>query len=104
MTDFERTRNRHYAAKLWGIDLKRLKGQAFESFFMIHSVDVTMFRRIFLSLMKCCASFSAIVLIFVAAADSRGADKIRIGYGALTVHYAPIWVAGDAQLYRKNGL
>jgi len=71
---------------------------------MIHAVDVIRFRRTFLSLMKCCAALSAIVLIFAAAADSRGADKIRIGYGSLTVHYAPIWVASDAQLYRKNSL
>ena len=48
--------------------------------------------------------FLALFLSWAVAADLRGADKIRVGYGALTVHYAPIWVAGDAQLYRKNGL
>ena len=53
---------------------------------------------------RCLIALSAIIFIVAAAADLRGADKIRIGYGSLTVHYAPIWVAGDAQLYRKNGL
>jgi NitT/TauT family transport system substrate-binding protein len=48
--------------------------------------------------------FLTLFLSLAIAADLPGADKIRVGYGALTVHYAPIWVAGDAQLYRKNGL
>ena len=48
--------------------------------------------------------FLTLFLSLAVAADLRGADKIRVGYGSLTVHYAPIWVAGDAQLYRKNGL
>ena len=48
--------------------------------------------------------FATLLFSLAVAADLPGADKIRVGYGALTVHYAPIWVAGDAQLYRKNGL
>ena len=48
--------------------------------------------------------FLTLLLSLAVAADLRGADRIRVGYGSLTVHYAPIWVAGDAQLYRKNGL
>jgi NitT/TauT family transport system substrate-binding protein len=48
--------------------------------------------------------FATFLFTLAVAADLPGADKIRVGYGALTVHYAPIWVAGDAQLYRKNGL
>jgi NitT/TauT family transport system substrate-binding protein len=48
--------------------------------------------------------FLAFLFSLAGATDLRGADKIRVGYGSLTVHYGPIWVAGDAQLYRKNGL
>ena len=46
----------------------------------------------------------AVVLILIAPGESSGADKIRLGYGSMSVHYAPIWIAGEAQLYQKNAL
>jgi NitT/TauT family transport system substrate-binding protein len=46
----------------------------------------------------------AAILTFAQTSTLLGADKVRIGYGSLTVHYAPIWVANEAQLFRKNGL
>ena len=46
----------------------------------------------------------AVALILTAPNETFGADKIRVGYGSMSVHYAPIWIAGDAQLYQKNGL
>ena len=33
--------------------------------------------------------FLTLFLSLAVAADLRGADKIRVGYGSLTVHYAP---------------
>ena len=44
----------------------------------------------------------ALVLGFLA--NAQGADSIRIGYGSLSVHYAPIWIAGEARLFQKNGI
>ena len=32
------------------------------------------------------------------------ADQIRVGYGSLSTSYAAIWVAGEAGLFRKNGI
>jgi len=54
------------------------------------------------SLLSICSV--AFVLVLAAPRESAGADKIRVGYGSMSVHYAPIWIAGDAQLYQKNGL
>jgi ABC-type nitrate/sulfonate/bicarbonate transport system substrate-binding protein len=36
--------------------------------------------------------------------DARGAEQIRVGYGSLSTSYAPIWVAGEARLFQKNGI
>src|SRR4030095_8164478 len=35
---------------------------------------------------------------------ARSADQIRVGYGSLSTSYAAIWVAGEAGLFRKNGI
>src|SRR5262249_26059625 len=42
------------------------------------------------------------LLVWVSAA--RSADQIRVGYGSLSTSYAAIWVAGEASLFRKNGI
>ena len=42
------------------------------------------------------------LLVWPSAA--RGADQIRVGYGSLSTSYAAIWVAGEAGLFRKNGI
>src|SRR5215510_1867 len=42
------------------------------------------------------------LLVWVSAALS--ADQIRVGYGSLSTSYAAIWVAGEASLFRKNGI
>ena len=46
----------------------------------------------------------AVALLLAVPRVSSAADKIRLGYGSMSVHYAPIWIAGEAQLYQKNGL
>ena len=38
------------------------------------------------------------------ASAARGADQMRVGYGSLSTSYAAIWVAGEAGLFRKNGI
>ena len=42
------------------------------------------------------------LLLWMSAA--RSADQIRVGYGSLSTSYAAIWVAGEAGLFRKNGI
>jgi NitT/TauT family transport system substrate-binding protein len=42
------------------------------------------------------------LLLWTSAA--RSADQIRVGYGSLSTSYAAIWVAGEAGLFRKNGI
>ena len=40
----------------------------------------------------------------ISATGPAAAEQIRIGYGSLSTSYAPIWVAGEAQLFQKNGI
>jgi len=35
---------------------------------------------------------------------ARGADQVRIGYGSLSTYYSPIWTAGEAKIFQKNGI
>src|SRR4030095_564132 len=42
--------------------------------------------------------------LLLGTSAARSADQIRIGYGALSTSYAAIWVAGEAGLFRKNGI
>ena len=42
--------------------------------------------------------------LLVWASAARSADQIRVGYGSLSTSYAAIWVAGEAGLFRKNGI
>jgi NitT/TauT family transport system substrate-binding protein len=47
-------------------------------------------------------SIAILVLLYGSAA--RSAEQIRVGYGSLSTSYAPIWVAGEAHLFQKNGI
>src|SRR5262249_31606431 len=42
--------------------------------------------------------------LLVWPSTARSADQIRVGYGSLSTSYAAIWVAGEAGLFRKNGI
>lgn len=44
------------------------------------------------------------ILIVLSGNRVRAADQIRVGYGALSTSYAPIWLAGEARLFQKNGI
>src|SRR5215471_5888772 len=44
------------------------------------------------------------ILILLSGNRVRAADQIRVGYGALSTSYAPIWLAGEARLFQKNGI
>src|ERR1051325_4039667 len=43
-------------------------------------------------------------LALTSATGSAAAEQIRVGYGSLSTSYAPIWIAGEAQLFQKNGI
>jgi NitT/TauT family transport system substrate-binding protein len=62
-----------------------------------------MFR--FLRFIEKRAAFSLLLLVgFLLAGETRAAEQIRVGYGSLSTSYAAIWMAGEAGLFRKNGL
>ena len=44
------------------------------------------------------------ILVLLSGSAARSAERIRVGYGSLSTSYAPIWVAGEAQLFQKNGI
>ena len=43
-------------------------------------------------------------LALISTTGSAAAEQIRVGYGSLSTSYAPIWIAGEAQLFQKNGI
>lgn len=47
---------------------------------------------------------SMAILMLLSGSAARSAEQIRVGYGSLSTSYAPIWVAGEAQLFQKNGI
>jgi len=47
---------------------------------------------------------SMAILVLLSGSAARAAEQIRVGYGSLSTSYAPIWVAGEAQLFQKNGI
>jgi NitT/TauT family transport system substrate-binding protein len=47
---------------------------------------------------------SLAILVLLSGSAARSAEQIRVGYGSLSTSYAPIWVAGEAQLFQKNGI
>ena len=47
---------------------------------------------------------SMAILALLSGSAARSAEQIRVGYGALSTSYAPIWVAGEAHLFQKNGI
>jgi len=47
---------------------------------------------------------SMAILVLLSGSAARSAEQIRVGYGSLSTSYAPIWVAGEAQLFQKNGI
>jgi len=47
---------------------------------------------------------SMAILVLLSGNAARSAEQIRVGYGSLSTSYAPIWVAGEAQLFQKNGI
>lgn len=55
---------------------------------------------------RCMKLVSIVSLIIATAWSSQagGADSMRIGYGSLSTSYAAIWVAGEARLFRNNGI
>jgi NitT/TauT family transport system substrate-binding protein len=54
--------------------------------------------------LKNLATLLPMVLILVSSGGARGAEQIRVGYGSLSTSYAPIWLAGEARLFQRNGL
>ena len=50
----------------------------------------------------CCSI--AFVLAMAGAWPARGADKLRIGYGAPSVTMAPLWIAQEGKVFARNGL
>jgi NitT/TauT family transport system substrate-binding protein len=47
---------------------------------------------------------SMAILVLLSGSGARSAEQIRVGYGSLSTSYAPIWLAGEAQLFQKNGI
>jgi NitT/TauT family transport system substrate-binding protein len=47
---------------------------------------------------------SLAILVLLSGSAARSAEQIRVGYGSLSTSYAPIWLAGEAQLFQKNGI
>src|SRR6185503_8917603 len=47
---------------------------------------------------------SMAILVLLSGSAARSAEQIRVGYVSLSTSYAPIWVAGEAQLFQKNGI
>jgi NitT/TauT family transport system substrate-binding protein len=47
---------------------------------------------------------SLAILVLLSGSAARSAEQIRVGYGSLSTSYAPIWIAGEAQLFQKNGI
>jgi NitT/TauT family transport system substrate-binding protein len=45
-----------------------------------------------------------VILALLSGSAARSAEQIRVGYGSLSTSYAPIWVAGEAQSFQKNGI
>src|SRR5262245_62513376 len=54
--------------------------------------------------MKTLVSLLAVVLALGAAADAQELKKIKIGYPAVSYNQVHIWVAKDANLFKKHGL
>ena len=46
---------------------------------------------------------SMAILVLLSGSAARSAEQIRVGYGSLSTSYAPIWVAGEAQLFQIKG-
>jgi NitT/TauT family transport system substrate-binding protein len=44
------------------------------------------------------------LLVLSLGYNLRAAEQTRIGYGSLSTSYAAIWMAGEAGLFRKNGI
>src|ERR1043165_2593649 len=47
---------------------------------------------------------SMAILVLLSGSTARSAEQIRVGYGSLSTSYAPILIAGEAQLFQKNGI
>jgi len=47
---------------------------------------------------------SMAILVLLSGSAARPAEQIRVGYGSLSTSYAPIWIAGEAHLFQKNGI
>src|ERR1043166_1465261 len=48
--------------------------------------------------------FICTILGLVFSSIAHTPDQIRIGYGSLSTSYSPIWTAGEARLFQKNGI
>ena len=46
----------------------------------------------------------SILFVLLCCHNAPCADQIRVGYGPLSTSYSAIWVAGEARLFRKNGI
>src|ERR1700751_3267827 len=49
-------------------------------------------------------SIIVVISALICSQNARGGDQIRVGYGSLSTSYAPIWTAGEARLFQKNGI
>src|ERR1041384_2993942 len=47
---------------------------------------------------------SMAILVLLSGSTARSAEQIRVGYGSLSTSYSPIWTAGEARLFQKNGI
>jgi NitT/TauT family transport system substrate-binding protein len=54
--------------------------------------------------MKTCIFLLAVILAFGTAAHAQELKKIKIGYPAVSYNQVHIWVAKDANLFKKHGL
>ena len=48
--------------------------------------------------------FICILMTLILSLKAHSADQIRVGYGSLSTSYSPIWTAGEARLFQKNGI
>lgn len=50
------------------------------------------------------ATLLSMILVLICSPRAQAAERIRVGYGSLSINYAAIWVAGEARLFQKNGI
>jgi ABC-type nitrate/sulfonate/bicarbonate transport system substrate-binding protein len=52
----------------------------------------------------CFSVVLSLLIVWFAARQTFGADKVRIGYSGATISNAMLWVTDEGKLFQKNGI